>query len=158
MVDLRSNTDFLGCLDPSPRDLSFLDELGQLLNLCLGGHVDIFVSDTDNHAPEDWRIRLWMRTFKITTQNDILANITPSQWIYNKFTGDLRSPALPLSPAWWFHPSEENHWGLLSAQQDWLHPEAERTSTHSDDDTALNYASKACPTKMHACVRDLPEQ
>lgn len=53
MVDLRSNTDLLGCLDPSPRDLSFLDELGQLLNLCLGRHVDIFVSDTDNHASED---------------------------------------------------------------------------------------------------------
>lgn len=35
----------------------------------------------------------------------------------------VRSQALPLSPAWWFHPSEGNHWGLLSAPPDWLHPE-----------------------------------
>lgn len=42
----------------SPQDLSFPDELGQLLDLCFGGHVHILVSDADDHAPQDGRIRL----------------------------------------------------------------------------------------------------
>lgn len=36
--------------------LSFLDELGQLLDLCFGGHVHILVSNADDHAPQDGRI------------------------------------------------------------------------------------------------------
>lgn len=40
----------------SPQDLSLPDELGQFLDLCLSGHVHIFVSNADNHASQDRRI------------------------------------------------------------------------------------------------------
>lgn len=37
----------------SPQDLGFLNELGELLNLRLGRHVHILVSDTNDHATKD---------------------------------------------------------------------------------------------------------
>ena len=42
----------------SPQDLGIPDQLGELLNLGLGGHVHIVVPDADNHATEDGWVRL----------------------------------------------------------------------------------------------------
>lgn len=42
----------------SPQDLSLPDEPSQLLDLRLGGHVHILVSNTDDHATQNCRVRL----------------------------------------------------------------------------------------------------
>lgn len=67
----------------SPQDLSFPDELGQLLDLCLGGHVHILVSDADDHAAQDWRIRLWrvQRLYKYYLYN-MKSQLSPQGALY----------------------------------------------------------------------------
>ena len=39
-------------------DLTISDDLGQFVDLCLGGHVHILISYADNHTTQDGGIRL----------------------------------------------------------------------------------------------------
>lgn len=43
----------------SPQDLGLPDQLGELLDLCLGRHVHILITNAHDHAPENRGIRLW---------------------------------------------------------------------------------------------------
>lgn len=42
----------------SPQDLGIPDQLGELLNLGLSRHVNVFVPNADNHATKDGWISL----------------------------------------------------------------------------------------------------
>lgn len=56
----RSSTPFIyiWLVLVSPQDLCLPDQLGELLDLWLGGHVHIFITDTDDHTAENGRITL----------------------------------------------------------------------------------------------------
>lgn len=43
----------------SPQDLGLPDQLGEFLDLCLGRHVHILITNAHDHAPKNRRIRLW---------------------------------------------------------------------------------------------------
>lgn len=45
----------------SPQDLGLPDQLGELLDLCLGRHVCVLITNAHDHAPKDRGIRLWGR-------------------------------------------------------------------------------------------------
>lgn len=42
----------------SPQDLGLPDQLGELLDLCLGRHVHILITNAHDHAPKNRGIRL----------------------------------------------------------------------------------------------------